>query len=143
MQVKDIMSKQVKTVRANASVMEAAKVMSAHRIGGLVVISGTGAIDGIVTERDIMDDVVAKGINARDIEVKDIMTDKVYVVDSHASLEDAANVMTEYKIKRLPVVDKGVLVGIVTASDLIMHEKELIEKLAEIIGSSPVTGMGG
>jgi CBS domain-containing protein len=143
MLVKDAMRKDVRTVRADSTVKEAAQIMTDNKIGGLVVVSGTGAVDGIVTERDIMIDVVAKGRDANEIKVGYIMTKRVYVIDPHASLEDAADVMTKYKIKKLPVVEEGVLVGMITASDLIRYEKTLIEKLSEIIGASPFKGVGG
>ena len=143
MLVAEAMQKNVKTIRRDAAVQEAAMIMSEHRIGSLVVVSGAGEVEGIITERDILDDIVVKNKNAADIKVEDIMTKDVKTIDPHNSLEDAADVMVKYKIKKLPVVEKGVLLGIITASDLVKYEKNLIEKIGDLLAASPITGVAG
>lgn len=143
MLVKEAMNRDVKTIEPEATVKQAAKLMSRERIGSLVVVSSAG-IEGIVTERDVLSDVIAEGGDVTKIKVSDIMTGDVITVNSNQSLEDAARLMTENKIKKLPVVDNGVLVGIVTASDLIAYEEKLIEQLASLMVSGPnVQSIGG
>jgi len=136
MLIKEIMQKNVKTIRSDDNVMEAAKIMNQSRIGSLVAVDGKGKIEGILTERDIMRGVVAEGLIASDVKISEIMTKKVIVISPDISLEEAADIMSEYKIKKLPVVEGGQLVGIVTTTDLISYEKNLVEKIAFLLGSS-------
>lgn len=135
MKVKEAMTKSVKTIRSNDTVRDAAIVMNKYRIGALVVISGSGSVDGIITERDIMSDIVAEGLKSDDVKVSEIMTpkEKMIMITPTASLEEAAEAMTTYGIKKLPVVDKGELVGIITASDLIAYEEKLIERVSQLL----------
>jgi len=141
--VKEVMNRNVKTVRPEDTVKDAAKIMNENHIGSLVVVSGTGEVVGIVTERDILAKVVATGKGANDVEVSDIMTPNIITVTPDRSLEEAADIMTENKIKKLPVVHEGRLVGIVTASDLIAYEKDLIEKVSVLLAASPMKSIGG
>lgn len=143
MLVKEIMSTCLKTVRSTDTVKDAARLMNESMIGCLIVISGTGKIEGIVTERDILTDVVAEGKDANTITIGDIMTTDLVVITPDASLEDAADVMTAKKIKKLPVVHGGKVVGIVTATDLVAYEKDLIEKVSELLTVSPMKRIGG
>ena len=143
MLVKEVMNKDVKTIRPNENIQKAAEIMNKNRIGSLVVLDGSGAIAGILTERDIMNKVVALDRKASEVSVSEIMTTKLITIPSEISLEDAAELMTKYKIKKLPVVDEGQLVGMVTASDLIAYETELVEKVAELLTVSKATGIGG
>jgi len=135
MLVKEIMRTDVKTIREDDTVNKAAEIMNQFHIGGLVVVSGSGEVAGIVTERDILVDVVAKGKKSFDVKVEEIMTksDDMIYVEPEASLEDAADAMTKYKIKRLPVLSDGGLVGIITATDLIAYERHLVEKVSQLI----------
>lgn len=143
MLVLEAMNKDVKTIRPDATVKEAAGIMREHRIGSLVVISPSGAIGGIVTEHDILANVVATGKDSASTKVSDIMTEKVVTVGPQQSLEDAADIMVKNRIKKLPVVERGVLVGIITASDLITYERRLIEKVATLLATSPMQRVGG
>lgn len=143
MLVKEAMKKDVKTIRPSDTIKDAAVLMNENRIGSLVVVSGTGTVTGIVTERDILIDVVAAGKNAEDIKVEDIMTKELITISPDKSLEDAADVMTKNKIKKLPVMEGGRLVGIITATDLICYEKKLIEKISNIMLVSPFKRIGG
>jgi len=143
MLVKEVMNRAVKTVRPTDTVKNAAQLMNESGIGSLVVISGTGGVVGILTERDILIDVVATGKGADDVKVEDIMTKELITVSPNNTLEEAADIMTQNKIKKLPVVEGGKLLGIVTASDLIAYEKELIEKISTILTVSPMKSIGG
>jgi CBS domain-containing protein len=143
MMVKEIMSTCLKTVRPSDNVKDAACAMNESMIGCLIVISGTGKIEGIVTERDILTDVVAEGKDSCSVTVEEIMSKDIVVVSPDASLEDAADIMTANKIKKLPVVHGGKLVGIVTATDLVAYEKNLIEKVATLLTVSPMKRIGG
>ena len=143
MLVKEAMSKVVRTMRPDATVKEAAQEMNKYRVGSLIVISGIGKLEGILTERDILKGVTAEGLNASDVRVSEIMTKQVVVCSSDMSLEEAADVMSKYKMKKLPVIEKGQLVGIVTSTDLISYEKNLIEKIASLLTSDEAPNIGG
>ena len=142
MLVKEAMTKTVRTVRPDSTATEAAKEMNKYRIGSLIVISGS-KIEGILTERDILRGVVAEDRSASEVNVSEIMTKEVVVVSSEISLEEAADVMTKYKIKKLPVVENGQLVGIITSTDLISYEKNLIEKIAFLLSSGEAPNIEG
>jgi len=141
--VKEVMNKNVKTIRPEDIVKDAAKVMNEYHIGSLVVVSGTGEVVGILTERDILADVVATGKGADEVKVSDIMTPNIITITPDKTLEEAADIMTENKIKKLPVVYEGRLVGIVTATDLIAYEKDLIKKISVLLAVSPMKSVGG
>ena len=143
MLVKEVMHRSVKTVRPEDTVRDAAKIMNQYRIGSLVVVSGTGEVVGILTERDILTNVVAVGKVADEVKISEIMTPNIITITPDKTLEEAANVMTENKIKKLPVVHEGRLIGIVTATDLMAYEKDLVEKISVLLASSPMQNIGG
>jgi len=133
MLLKEIMQTNVKTARPESSIQEAGKIMAENDIGSLVVIDGTGKLVGILTDSDIIKNVVSKGEDVNEIKVGDIMTKDVIVASPDANLEEAADVLVKYKIKHLPVVDQGSVVGMITGTDLIAYEEALIEKIAALL----------
>lgn len=141
--VKEIMTTDVKTIRPEDSIKILAEAMVDNKIGALVVVEGSGGVVGIATERDIIEDIILLGKNPEEIKVQDIMTKNIIAIDPNTTLEEAAEVMVKHKIKKLPVIDRGRLVGIVTATDLIAYENKLVEKISAIIMSSPLKNIGG
>lgn len=123
MKVKEIMKKVI-TVDGNISLKEAATLMSRKNIGSLVVTE-KGTILGIVTERDILKYIShSNNLHAK---VEDIMTQDVITVDANADLVEASNLMFQHRIKKLPVIEKNKLVGIITATDLIANADSIDE----------------
>jgi CBS domain-containing protein len=143
MQIKEIMTTNVKTIRPEDTVKSLAQRMIKENIGDMVVISGSGIVAGIATERDIVKEMVASCGNYEETKVQDIMSKDLVTIGPDATLEEAADVMVRNKIKKLPVIDKGRLVGIVTATDLVAYENKLVEKVAQLITSSPMKNIGG
>ena len=141
--VKEIMTTDVKTIRPEDSVRLLAETMIKNSIGALVVVEGSGAVVGIATERDIIEDIIISGKNPEEVKVQDIMTKNIIAVNPDATLEEAAEIMVKHSIKKLPIIDKGRLVGIVTATDLIAYENKLVEKISALIMSSPLKNIGG
>ena len=131
MQVKDIMNPDVKTIGPKSTVQEAAKKMKLMGIGALVVVYN-GRLKGIITERDFVYKVVSKALDSSKMKVEEAMTAEVVMVDSNISVEDASEIMTKKKIKKLPVIEGDNLVGIVTAMDLVAAQPKLIEQLGEL-----------
>jgi len=111
MQVKDVMTTGVITVNEGQTVKQAASLMAHHGISGLPVVNDDGMVVGIVSEFDV--------IGKQGQQVKDIMTGSLISVTQNTELEDVAHILVHQKIKRLPVLDQGKLVGIVSQSDLV------------------------
>ncbi len=132
LKVEDVMVKDVITISYRASVKRAAQVMNKHEIGCLIVVKGRKAV-GIVTERDMLKRVVAKAANPQKTKVEEIMSHPLIVVEPDMDLEDAVKLMFEMKIKKLPVVERGKLVGLISITDIARfhpHIMDIIKKLA-------------
>jgi CBS domain-containing protein len=143
MLVREAMRRDVKTIRPNETVRNAAVTMNEKGIGSLVVVSGRGEVVGIITERDILVDVVATGRNPDEVRVEEVMTKDLITITPEKTLEEAADLMTEHKIKKLPVIENNRLIGIITATDLIAYEEKLVEKVAKILMISSMRKIGG
>ncbi len=130
MKVSEIMSKKIEIIHEKESVETAAKLMVDEHIGALIILDKNEKLEGMITERDILKLIAAK--KSVKCEVKSVMTRKLITISPDAILEEAADLMKEYKIKKLPVVETESLVGIITATDLIKYEDKLVEKLSEI-----------
>lgn len=131
MLVRDIMKKEVVTTKPDTTVKEAAAVMSRLHIGSLVVVAEEKIV-GIVTERNILISI-ADGKDPELTVVEDIMVKDVVTIEPGKTIDAAVGLMAERKIKKLPVVDGGKLVGIITASDIIVVEPKLIETVANLL----------
>jgi len=101
-------------VRGETSITEVARLMAEKDIGS-VLVSVEGKEVGMLTERDILKKVVAKGLDPNSVKAGQLQTKPLVTIDENARLEDAADLMAGQKIRRLPVIDKeGEIVGIVT-----------------------------
>ena len=118
MLVKDVMVKEVLTVERDAKVREACEILADNSIGCLVVTKN-GVICGILTERDIIKSVAGSQENIAEREVASVMTSYVLTIKPATDVQKAIAIMMKNKIRRLPVMSAGKLVGIVTVSDII------------------------
>lgn len=116
--VKSIMAKPVVTIDVKHTVYEAAKLMSEKGIGSIVVLENAKPV-GIATERDILQKVVAKRLDPASVKIKEIMSKNLITVSEKTSIIKAIRVMEKNKVRRLLVMEKGKLVGIVTQRDLL------------------------
>jgi CBS domain-containing protein len=134
--VKDLMTKNVVTIDANKTVVEAATLMSEKDIGDLIVMDDKIPV-GIVTERDLVRRVLAEGKSA-DSKVSEVMTRPLKVIDPEAPIREAARRMVNKRIRRLPVIKDNKLVGIITAADFAKHlsKKTLTDDILEAMGRS-------
>lgn len=125
--VKEVMRKKIKTVRMNDPIKKAARIMKKNNIGSVLVMN-KGVVEGIVTDRDIVFKFVAlkKGNMAKDIMTKDPVT-----ISQKKTIEDAALLMAKKKIEKLPVIDNGKIVGIITSNDILKIEPALFNILLE------------
>ena len=142
MQVSDAMSKLVKTVNVGSSIMEVAEIMRKNNIGSVIVLEGSGLLGGIITEGDVIKKVVALGADPKRVTVESVMTRDVIAIEPETTLEEAADIMTQHKIKRLPIVKEGAVIGMISATDLIAYEKSLITKVSEILTTSSIKDQG-
>ena len=126
------MNRNVIAVKPETSVREAAKVMAKYHIGSLIILE-ENRIAGIITEGDILRKVIVEGKDLDETKVRDIMTEKVFTIEPDKTIEDAVRLMMEKKIKKLPVIENEKLVGIITASDIMVVEPKLIEAIASLI----------
>lgn len=134
------MNKNVVVSEPGITVKEAARIMSQFHIGSLIILKNKKIV-GIITERDILISV-AQGKEAELTTVEEVMTKNVITIAPDKTVEDAVNLMIEHRIKKLPVVDGNKLVGIITASDIVVVEPKLIEGIANLI-SIKLTGYRG
>jgi len=121
----------VATVSREATLEEAARELARRRIGALVVLDGTGAVAGIVSERDLVQCVAQHGAAAVEQSVEVAMTEDVITVTRDLPVLTALAVMTQKRVRHLPVTAEGRLVGIVSIGDLVKHRMERIEAEAE------------
>jgi len=117
--VQDIMKKVVLTIDASMTVIDAAKMMDDASVGAIVVIQENIAI-GIITERDIVRRVVAKGKPSQ-TNVKKVMSPNLVVINPKNTVLELAQLMKDRQIHRVPVIKDGRLIGIVTSFDLVRY----------------------
>ncbi len=121
--VKDIMTKDVVTVPENASIKEALAVMKENDISSLLVSCEEDRPFGIVTRRDMINALVI-GKKSKDAKVSEIMSAPLILATPNLRVEDAAALMLRCGVRRLPVLRKGAIVGIVSNSDIFRHVLE-------------------
>ena len=131
MLVREIMNREVVTVEETVTVQEAARLMSEHTVGCLIVVKNKELI-GIVTERDFLSKVIVEGKNPAKTPVKNIMTREVVLGKPDLDVQEAVDIMHEKGIKKLPIVEGNKLVGILTVSDVCTVEPKFIEKLSAL-----------
>ena len=106
------------SIAPEATVFEAIKLMAEKNIGALPVMSG-GKLVGLFTERDYARKIALQGKSSKETRVREIFTGVVITVKPHDSVEDCMKLMTEHRVRHLPVVDKENVVGIVSIGDLV------------------------
>jgi len=133
LKVEDVMVEDVVTVSADATVKEAVSIMNKQEIGCLIVIRREKAV-GIVTERDMLARVLAKSCSPERTRVSEVMSAPLIVADPKMDLEEAARLMFKMKVKKLPVVSNGKLIGLITLTDLARFQPQIIKLLKKIYG---------
>ena len=128
--VVEIMTTSPVTIPVDATVAEAASLMRDRHVGSLIVVAD-GRPAGIVTERDVVAKVAAENKSAQATLVRDIMTAPLVAIHPHQEVAEAAKVMAARKIRRLPVIREGELVGMLTENDIIRVWPQLIEVTRE------------
>jgi CBS domain-containing protein len=130
MQVRDILKskgREVITVRPNDTIGEIARILAEHRIGAVVVSRNGLFVDGILSERDIVAALARHGAGALDMPAAQLMTHAVLTVALDDTLDDMLRLMTDRRVRHLPVVESGSLSGVVSIGDVVKRRIEHLE----------------
>lgn len=119
----------VHTIQPEASVYVALERLAEHDIGALIVLDGD-RLAGILSERDYARKVALRGRTSHELQVRDIMTTAVIVVRPNQTVDECMTLMTERRVRHLPVVDAGRLVGLISIGDVV---KAIISEQAFVI----------
>ena len=125
LKIRELMSRDVRTVTPNQSIKDAANIMNSINVGSIPVVDNQRLV-GVVTDRDIVVRSVAKGQN-KNQKISDIMSTNITTVTPDTEVHEAADIMANNQIRRLPVIENGNLVGIVAIGDLAVEGKYVDE----------------
>jgi CBS domain-containing protein len=135
----DAKGRKVVSIAPDASVFDAIKLMADESIGSLVVMDAQDKLVGIVTERDYARKVIVKGRSSHDTSVAEIMTADVMTAGSDHTVKSCMELMTEKKLRHLPVVENDKVIAMVSIGDLVQaiiaDQQEEIEHLEHYISS--------
>jgi CBS domain-containing protein len=130
--VRDIMSKDVRVVRSDTTVKEVVATMNKFNIGSIIIVQGDRPV-GIITERDILRRLVEPCLAPETLTARHLMTSPVITISETASIEETAKLMARKKIKKLPVMNNGKIVGIVSYTDIVFKVPTLLSILEELV----------
>jgi CBS domain-containing protein len=133
MLVKEICQRDVVTCAVGAPLRNAATLMRENHVGDVVVVDASDRPLGVVTDRDLVVEVLARGVDPDSVSVGDLVADGVQVARLDQSALDALQSMSEHGIRRLPVVDAdGALAGIVSSDEMLDLLSRLLSALSEL-----------
>ena len=123
-EILDAKGRDVIGIASDATVFDAVKLMVERNVGALLVTDGD-EITGIFTERDYLRRIAVEGRRSRDTLVRDVMSAPVIVIPADASVEEGMAMMSERRIRHLPVVDAGAVAGMISIGDLVRQQSRL------------------
>lgn len=127
--VREAMTGKVLIASPNTTVAKAAKMMAERGVGSIIIVKSKKPV-GILTERDLLMKVIGTDLKPSTVRVEKVMSAPIISIGPDIDITDAARMMAKNKIRRLPVVEHGKLVGIITASDITAISPELTEVVA-------------
>ena len=136
MKLKEIMSNSVVRINPEESVAVAARTLSRHNIGALPVCDANEKLCGVVTDRDLVTRCIAAGRNPEATKVRDVMTANVVSARPDLDTVAAAQLMARQQIRRLPIVERGHLCGMVSLGDLANREETSYDAADALMGIS-------
>jgi len=131
MLVKDVMTSPVITIDEEDTVQEAAQLMDKNDVGCIIVVDKDGKATGIITERDMITRVLSKNTLPGKVKARKVMTSPLLTTDPDESLTDAARKMSRLNVRRLGVMYRGNLAGLISSKDILAVTPELIEIIQE------------
>ncbi|TCL73654.1 CBS domain-containing protein [Rhizobium sp. BK251] len=129
----DVKGHEVVTAGPDTTLAEAARTLSEHRIGAIVIVGMEGRISGIFTERDVVNALARLGKDSLDETVGSLMTSKVYRCKEETTVNELMEVMTARRFRHVPVESKGKLIGIISIGDVVKSRIREIELETEQI----------
>jgi CBS domain-containing protein len=140
--VRDVMTPHPVVLRESASVLDAAQAMADANVGPVLVVDAKDALCGVVTDRDIVVRALAPRRRLEATTLREICTEEAATVSPSDSLGDAVRLMRRHAVRRLPVVESGRPVGIVSLGDVVLHSdavvaSEVRDALADISAAPP------
>jgi CBS domain-containing protein len=130
--VRDIMAKNVKTVRTDDSAHDAVVKMNKFDVGSVIVTNNNRPV-GIITSKNILVRIVEPRLDAGTLKAKDIMSSPIIAIEPDASVEDAARLMAQKGIKKLVVMDENKLLGVISTSDIVRANPTQLGILQELL----------
>jgi len=128
------------SINPSATVFEALKIMAEKNIGALMVLDGDGKLAGMFSERDYARKIILHGISSKEAKLEDYMSTELYIVDPNTTVLGCMAVMTEKKVRHVPVLDHNKIVGIISIGDvvntIIEDQKATIQDLEKYITAS-------
>ncbi|MEW6063571.1 MAG: CBS domain-containing protein [Nanoarchaeota archaeon] len=128
--VRDAMTTKPIVIKPDISAEECAKIMLKDNVGSLVVKDKDGLV-GIITEKDFVNKLIAKGLDPKNVSAEDIMRRDVITIDPNTDIFDAMVKMNKERIRRLPVVENGKMIGFLTHRDILKVQPHLFEIFME------------
>ena len=129
--VRDIMSKDVKVVRPDTTIQEVVATMSKFDISSIMIVQSERPV-GIITTRDVLSKVVVQCLAPRALTARQIMSSPLVTIDGSATVEEAARLMAQRKVKTLPVMDGDKLVGVLTYTDIVFQVPAMLSILRSL-----------
>lgn len=120
--IREVMTPSPLALQSNTTVVDAARTMRDSNIGDVLVLDDSAGVCGIVTDRDIVVRAIADGQDPSSVKLADICTEGVVTVDADASVDEAARIMRDGALRRIPVLEDGSPVGIVSLGDLAVEQ---------------------
>jgi CBS domain-containing protein len=129
--VSDIMSKNVQVVRPDTTAQEVVATMSKFDISSIIVVQAERPV-GIITLRDVLEKLAVQCLAPRAVTARQIMTSPLVTVDVSATVEEAANLMVQKKVKTLPVMEGDKLAGVLTYTDIVFQVPTLLSVMESL-----------
>lgn len=120
-------------ISRDATIEDATRAMNLNNISALLILEESGKIEGIITERDIVRGIAGNGGVALGMKIQELMTKEVTTIESTALTHDAMETMLNKHFRHLPVVDSGVIKGVISAGDIVRHRIGVLLKILESV----------
>ncbi len=126
--IKEIMNREAITVEKSDPISKVSELMSENKIGGVVVVSEDGYPEGIVTERDVLDNVITKGQDPEKVKAEDIMSSNIVSLESDRTIAEGAQLMIDNGMRRLLIIEDEKPVGFINLSNILDANSDLVEE---------------
>ena len=135
---REVMTGDAQCIGENETVLDAAKKLAEHDVGAMPICGEDDRLKGMLTDRDIVVEVLAKGKDPAETKAGELGGEEVITIGADDSVDEALSTMKEHKVRRLPVIDGHDLIGVVSQGDLAKNvDEEKVGDLVEAISAAP------